>query len=172
MFYIDDYNSKAIIDTLPFPVKKATASATEIVKADPKVSAGAENSFRYFWFLVGATVGQHYTVVDKVLTDKYHIVTTDPADAVTAITDMYGTERFVPFLKDIFPLLEDVSEDNPPNVANIATTDENGFAIALIAAIGAVAGGALGLASSAKNAKGQKEAARSNALLGLSTVLA
>lgn len=168
MFYIDDYNSKAIIDTLPFPVKKAVNEATGTVTADPKKPAANQNAFKYFWFVIGATVGQHYEVVDKVLSDKYHIVTTDPNDAVSAITDMYGTDRFVPFLKDIFPLMEDVSEDFPQN----PNTEESGFVVALIAGAAAVIGGAFGLAGKNKELKAQKEAAKANAITGLSTIIA
>ncbi len=172
MFYIDDYNSKAIIDTLPFPVKKAVNEVTgTAVTADPKKPAGSQNAFKYFWFLIGATVGQHYEVVDKVLSDKYHIVTTDPSDAVTAITDMYGTERFLPFLKDIFPLLEDVAEDFPQNPVS-TKPEESGMGGGITEAIASVVSAGLNFGSASKNLKGTKEIAKSNAITGLSTIIA
>lgn len=169
MIYIDDYNNTAILDKLPFTKKPVANKESNLDSIDPGVN---ENAFRYFWFLIGATIGEHYESVDKILVDKYQIVTTDPADAVNAVTDMYGTERFLPFIKDIYPLIEDAVDGKYPELK----TDESGFVPIVVAAIiGGVAtlgGGGLALAGKNKDKKGTEAVAKSNALLGLSNMMA
>lgn len=165
MIYIDDYNNTAILDKLPFTKKTEANKGSNLDSVDPGMS---ENAFRYFWFLMGATIADHYESIDKILVDKYQIVTTDPADAASAVTDMYGSDRFVPFLKDIYPLIEDTVEGNYPNIK----VEETGFVGALIAGIAAVVSGGLALAGKAKEKQGASAIAKSNALLGVSAVMA
>jgi hypothetical protein len=158
MFYIDNYNSKAISNTPPNKedMKKIVQTKNELTKQQLAV----------FWNIVGVAIGYNYEDVKELLA-KYGYKVVNEQDAAVAIADLWGTTKWVDFVKELNYILEDTIDEHMTEAQ-----EESGFVAALIGAIGAVAGGTLGLASSDKQKKAAKEGAKTQMLAGLTNVLA
>ncbi len=147
MFYIDDYNEGGITGAPP-------------TNEDPGKLTQLTEEAKRFWYLAGITVAEDYKAVKDLLA-KHNIQVTDPKDAINAMTDMWSTDFWQPFLKDLAPLMAETIGPKFPELL----ADESGFdlgqAINATAQIGsAVAGGV----ASSKDAKAAQASANAIAL--------
>jgi hypothetical protein len=156
MFYIDDYNSKAISNN---PPKKEEMK--KIIETKKNLT---QQQLAVFWHIVGVAIGYNYKDIKELLS-KYGYKVVNEQDAAVAIADLWSTPKWVDFVKELNFILEDTIDE-------YTDAEENGFVGALIAAIGTVAGGTLGIVSSNKQKKAATESAKTQMLSGLTNVLA
>jgi len=160
MFYIDDYNSKTITNSLPKKDREALAKVKS--EMDSKQLAT-------FWYIAGVTIASNYEEVRELLL-KYGYDVTNEEDAASAIADMLGTPKWTRFAVDFGNVVEETADDNI--IELLKNSEESEFIAAIIAAAGAAIGGSLGLASSNKQLKASKENARAAMIMGITNVLA
>lgn len=160
MFYIDDYNSKAITNSPPKKEEKL-----ELDKAKLELKS---QQLATFWFLTGATIADKFNEVKAIL-DKYGYEVVNEKDAAAAISDMLTTPKWPKFIKELGSVIEETVEDR---LELKDTSEESGFVAAIIAAAGTIIGGTLGLAGSAKAKAAAKENAKAQMFTGITAVLA
>lgn len=162
MYYIDDYNSKTVSNNPP--KKKMLDKLKKINQQSKKEQLNA------FWKVVGVTIAENFEDVKELLA-RYGYRVVNEEDAAVAIADIWKTPKWLDFVKELSILVEStVDEKLVENL--LPNTDESSWVAALIGAIGALGGGALGLASSknesaaaSENAKAQMIAAVEQARL-------
>lgn len=160
MFYIDDYNSKAITNTPPKREQKE-----ELAKAKAEING---KQLAVFWYVSGITIAHNFNAV-KTLLSKYGYEVANEHDAAAAISDMLDKPKWVAFVKEFGEVIENTVDENV--FKEFKAGDESSFVAALISAIGAVIGGSLSLASSAKQKQVAKENAKSQMLSAISAAL-
>lgn len=160
MYYIDDYNSKAVSNTPP--QKKLVAKLKQVSEESKKAQLDA------FWNLMGITIAERFDDVKELLA-RYGYIVVNEEDAAVAIAEVWGTPKWMDFVDEVSALIESTIDDQL--LENLAPkTDESSFVAAIIGAVGAIAGGSLGLASSSKQLKASKENAKTQMLASLAGV--
>lgn len=166
MYYIDDYNSKAVTNT---PPKRQMVA--KLKQANTKMQKAQLDAF---WNLMGITIVENFEDVKELLSQYgYNVINEE--DAAVAISEVWGTPKWIDFVRDAGFLIEDTVDEQL--IQNLAPkTDENSFATVVIAAIvgavGAIGGGSLQLASSNKQLKATKENAKSTMISAIASVQA
>jgi len=156
MIYIDDYNSKAISNN---PPKKEEMK--KIIQTKKQLS---QQQLAVFWHMVGFAIGNNFKDIKELLAD-YGYKVVNEQDAAVAIADLWESPQWVDFVKELNFVLEDTIDEYMPD-------QESEFVGALIAAIGTVAGGTLGVVSSSKQRKASKESAKGQMMAGISNAIA
>lgn len=150
MYYIDDYNSKTVSNNPP--KKKMLDKLKKINQQSKKEQLNA------FWKVVGVTIAENFEDVKELLA-RYGYRVVNEEDAAVAIADIWKTPKWLDFVKELSILVEStVDEKLVENL--LPNTDESSWVAALIGAIGALGGGALGLASSKNEAAAASENAK------------
>lgn len=98
MVYVDEYESQVIVDSPP-SVQNAAVTTEKSVEEKKEV-------LNYFWSFLSDTINKNFQTVQKVLSN-YGIQAENPEQAVSAATGFFGTDKWIPFVKDIAPLLEE-----------------------------------------------------------------
>jgi hypothetical protein len=163
MFYIDDYNSKAVTNT---PPKKMDA---KIELAETKLEMDSKQ-LATFWYLAGVVIAYNFEEV-QVLLSKYGYNVSSEQDATVAISEMLGTAKWPKFVKEFGEIMEETIDDKAMEDLK-EMNDESGWVQALIAAIGAIGSSSLSLAASSKQQKAAKENAKAQMFSGVSAALA
>jgi hypothetical protein len=114
MFYIDDYNSKTITNSLPKKEREALAKVKS--EMDSKQLAT-------FWYIAGVTIASNYEEVRELLL-KYGYDVTNEEDAAAAITDILGTPKWTKFVKEFEGIIEDTVDEKIDYLKN---NEESGF---------------------------------------------
>ena|ERR1700741_931920 len=161
MFYIDDYNSKAITNG---PPKKSDKIA--ISNAKKQMEA---RQLAIFWHLAGITIVSDFAEV-KGLLNKYGYKVSNEKDAALAITDMIGTAKWANFVKEFGEIMEEAVDEKIVDQIN-SGGEESAWVQALIAAVGSVASSSLNVAASAKAQEAAKENAKGQMFTGISAML-
>lgn len=156
MIYVDTYDSKAITNAPPSKSVPIPGDSSEALK--------------YFWYAIGVTIAENYNTV-KNLIAKQGLIVDDKADAVKAITDMWGTKKWDPFLKDITPVVADTLETKHPELLP-EESPSGGWVTAVIQAVGSIGTGVAGAVSSDKQLQASKAQAQATALQGIAGVVA
>ena len=162
MFYIDDYNSKAITNSPPKREDKMELAKAKKVMESKQLSV--------FWYLAGTTIANRFVEV-KALLSKYGYKVVNEEDAAAAISDMIGTAKWVKFVKEFGEIMEDSIDERIINDIN-ESSEESGWIEALIQAVGSVASSSLNVAASNKQLKGTKENAKAQMFTGVAAILA
>lgn len=150
MYYIDDYNSKTVSNNPP--KKKMLDKLKKINQQSKKEQLNA------FWKIVGVTIAENFEDVKELLA-RYGYRVVNEEDAAVAIADIWKTPKWLDFVKELSILVEStVDEKLVENL--LPNTDESSWVAALIGAVGALGGGALGLASSKNEAAAASENAK------------
>jgi len=163
MFYIDDYNSKTITNTPPKKEQKLEEAKAKLEMTSKQLAV--------FWYVSGITIAHSFEAV-KTLLEKYGYKVVNEEDAAAAIADMLGTDKWTKFVKEFAEIIENTVDERVFQEYKTSSEEESGFVAALIAAIGAVAGGTLGLISSSKQKQAAKESAKAQMFSGISAAVA
>lgn len=162
MIYIDDYNSKAISNTPPKSTKKLVDKLKAMTNEKRKEQLNA------FWQLVGITIAENYDDVKELLS-RYGYKVVNEEDSAVAISDLWGKPKWMDFLNEISILIESTIDEKL--VENILPqSDESSWIAAAISAVGSIAGGSLGLATSKKQADAAKETAKGQMISAIAQV--
>ena len=150
MYYIDDYNSKTVSNNPP--KKKMLDKLKKINQQSKKEQLNA------FWKVVGVTIAENFEDVQELLA-RYGYRVVNEEDAAVAIADIWKTPKWLDFVKELSILVEStVDEKLVENL--LPNTDESSWVAAVIGAVGALGGGALGLAQSKQQAAAASENAK------------
>lgn len=162
MYYIDDYNSKTVSNN---PPKKKMLDKLKSVS-----QKNQQQQLNALWQLIGITIGENFEDVKELLA-RYGYKVVNEEDAAVAIADIWKTPKWLDFVKDLGIIVEaTVDEKMVENL--LPGTDESSFVAAIITAVGAIAGGALGLASSKKQADAASENAKAQMIAALAQIKA
>jgi hypothetical protein len=161
MYYIDDYNSKAVTNTPPQRqmVAKLKQANTENQKA--QMSA--------FWNLMGITIAENFDDIKEILS-RYGYNVINEEDAAVAISEVWATPKWLDFVKDASLLIEETVDEKLSDI--LPKTDESSWIEAVIQAVGSITGGSLQLAASNKQLKATKENAKATMITALAQVQA
>lgn len=160
MYYIDDYNSKAVTNAPP--QRQMVAKLKQVSDESKKAQLDA------FWNLMGITIAERFEDVKELLA-QYGYVVANEEDAAVAISEIWATPKWMDFVKSAGILIESTIDNQL--LQNLAPkTDEASFVGAIIAAVGAIVGGSLGLASSNKQLKATKENAKTQMIAAIAGV--
>ena len=113
MFYIDDYNSKAITNSPPKKEEKLELAKTKTEMEQLAV----------FWHIAGVAIARNFTDV-KGLLGKYDYQVSNEKDAAAAITDILGTPKWTKFVKEFEGIIEDTVDEKIDYLKN---NEESGF---------------------------------------------
>jgi hypothetical protein len=160
MYYIDDYNSKAVTNTPPQRqmVAKLKQANTENQKAQMNA----------FWNLMGITIAEKFEDIKEILS-RYGYNVVNEEDAAVAISELWTTPKWLDFVKDASFLIEETVDEKLDNTI-LPKTEESSWVEAVIAAVGSIVGGSLSLASSNKQLKATKENAKATMITALAQV--
>ena len=162
MYYIDDYNSKAVTNTPPQRqmVAKLKQANTENQKAQMNA----------FWNLMGITIAEKFEDIKEILS-RYGYNVVNEEDAAVAISELWTTPKWLDFVKDASFLIEETVDEKLDNTI-LPNTDESSWVEAVIKAVGSITGGSLQLAASNKQLKATKENAKATMITALAGVQA
>ena len=157
MYYIDDYNSKTVSNN---PPKKKMLDKLKAVS-----QKNQQQQLNALWQLIGVTIGENFEDVKELLA-RYGYKVVNEEDAAIAIADIWKTPKWLDFVKELSILIERTFDEKM--VENLLpNTDESSWVTVLISAIGAIGGGALGLAQSKKQAEAASENAKAQMIAAI-----
>jgi len=162
MYYIDDYNSKAVTNTPPQRqlVAKLKQANAEMQKAQMDA----------FWNLMGITIAENFDDIKEILASYgYNVVNEE--DAAVAISEVWATPKWLDFVKEVSLLIEETVDKKIAQIT-LPATEESSWIQAVIQAVGSITGGSLQLASSNKQLKATKENAKAQMITALAEVQA
>lgn len=162
MYYIDEYNSKAVSNTPP--QKKLVAKLKQANTETKKAQMDA------FWNLMGITIAERFDDIKDILA-RYGYKVVNEEDAAVAISELWSTPQWLDFVKDIGLLIESTIDEKLLE-SSLPQTEESSWVQAVIAAVGSITGGSLALASSNKQLKATKENAKSSMISSIAQVQA
>ena len=111
MFYIDDYNSKAIVNRPPQKQQKFT----------PEQKQEQNDVLNLFWYTMGVTIAENFDAMKNLL-NKYGYSVNTEQEATTAINNMaFGkdTKRWQSFLNDASSLMNKTLDSKFPAFAGM-----------------------------------------------------
>ena len=162
MYYIDDYNSKAVTNAPPQRklVEKLKQANTKMQKAQMDA----------FWNLMGIVIAKRFEDVKELLAHYgYNVVNEE--DAAIAVSEVWGTPKWIDFVKDAGFLIEETIDEQLVE-SMLPKTEESSWIAAVIAAVGSITGSSLQLAASNKQLKATKENAKSAMITAIAQVQA
>lgn len=109
MFYIDDYNSKAIVNRPP-----------QKQKFTPEQKEKQNDVLNLFWYTMGVTIAEKFDSMKNTL-NKYGFSVNTEQEAATAINSMaFGkdTKRWKSFMNDVSSLMNDTLDAKFPAFAD------------------------------------------------------
>lgn len=109
MFYIDDYNSKAIVNRPPQKQQKFT----------PEQKEKQNDMLNLFWYTMGVTIAEKFDSMQNIL-NKYGFSVSTEQEATTAVNTMaFGkdTKRWQSFLNDVSGMMNDTLDAKFPAFA-------------------------------------------------------
>jgi hypothetical protein len=161
MYYIDDYNSKAVTNTPPQRemIAKLKQANSEVQKAQMDA----------FWNLMGITIAENFDDVKEILS-RYGYNVVNEEDAAVAISEVWATPKWLDFVKEISLLIEETVDEKLSDI--LPKTEESSWIEAVIQAVGSITGGSLQLAASNKQLKATKENAKAQMITALAEVQA
>lgn len=110
MFYIDDYNSKAIVNR---PPKREKFTPEEKQKQDDMLNL--------FWYTMGVTIADNFDAMKNIL-NKYGFSVSTEQEAATAVNNMAfdkNTKRWQSFLNDASGLMNKTLDSKFPAFAGM-----------------------------------------------------
>jgi len=157
MYYIDDYNSKTVSNN---PPKKKMLDKLKKINQQSK-----QQQLNAFWQIVGVTIAENFEDVQELLA-RYGYRVVNEEDAAVAIADIWKTTKWLDFVNDLSVLVERTVDEKMVEIL-LPNTDESSWVAAVIGAIGALGGGALGLASSKEQAAAASENAKAQMIAAM-----
>ena len=107
MFYIDEYGSKAVVNSPPSKV------------AREQLMKDAQNDMlELFWYSVGVTIAEQFDSMKKLL-DKYGFKVSNENEAADAISKILHTKRWPIFAEEMSPMIHKTIDMKFPAVAEM-----------------------------------------------------